>query len=95
VLFRSPYNCQDDPSRHNIDGSRRLGIPSIWADRTGTYFRSQGRYAPNPGTAGLVDAAGKVLGKSRAGVEDIVIGTIPGVSADTIELAPPPAEGGK
>jgi hypothetical protein len=35
-----------------------------------------GRCTSNRGTAGLVGAAGTVLGKSKAGVEEIVTGTI-------------------
>jgi len=75
-LVISPYNCEDDPSRHNIGGAQKIGVPSAWADRTGTVYCGAGRYTSNPGTAGMVDAAGKVLGKSKAGVEEIVIGTI-------------------
>ncbi len=69
----SPYNCEDDPSRHNVAQSRRHGIPSVWANRTGTVFAGDG-YRPNPGTAGLVDAGGQILARSEPGVETIVVG---------------------
>lgn len=56
----SIYNCEGDPS-HNIDRSPELGVPSDWADRTGTFYCGKGRYTSNPDTAGMVDAEGKVL----------------------------------
>jgi predicted amidohydrolase len=72
----SLYNCEDDPAKHNIRGSQRLQVPSAWADRTGMYYRGKQGLAPNPGTAGMVDAAGTVLAKSEVGVEQIVHGTL-------------------
>lgn len=69
----SPYNCEDDPSRHNLAQSGRHGIPSAWANRTGTVFAGD-RYLPNPGTAGLVDAGGRLVARSEPGVEAIVTG---------------------
>lgn len=71
----SPYNCQGDPSHNNVKFAKLLGIPSAWADRTGTVFCGDG-YAPNPGTAGLVDAQGNVLAISQPGVEAIIVGEI-------------------
>ena len=73
----SPYNCEGDPSHNNIREVKRLGIPSAWADRTGTVYAGPGGWAPNPGTAGMVDAAGNVIAKSAPGVEAIVIGDLP------------------
>lgn len=75
-LVISIYNMEGDPSRHNIYGSSTLGVPSAWANRTGTVYCGKDCYTSNPGTAGLVDANGKVLAKSGVGVEDIVFGTI-------------------
>lgn len=75
-LVISLYNCEGDPSEHNIDGSSKLGVPSAWADRTGTVYCGKGRYTSNPGTSGMVDADGKVLAKSGIGAEEIVFGTI-------------------
>lgn len=72
----SPYNCQGDSSHHNLANARRLGIPSAWADRTGTVYCGDGRYMMNAGTAGLVDAHGKTITHSRAGTERIVVGEI-------------------
>jgi hypothetical protein len=72
----SPYNCQGDPAHNNVREARRLGIPSAWADRTGTVYAG-GPFAPNPGTAGLVDAFGTVLACSAPGVEMIVTGRLP------------------
>ncbi len=71
----SPYNCQGDPSHHNIEKSRKYGIPSAWADRTGTVWAGD-RYMPNPGTAGVVDAQGGIIGRSDPGVETIVGGVM-------------------
>jgi len=68
----SPYNCQGDPSKWNIENAGRLSIPSAWADRTGTVFRGEG-YGPNLGTAGIVNAAGDVVAESKPGVEAIVV----------------------
>lgn len=73
----SPYNCEGDPSHNNIREAKRLGIPSAWADRTGTVYTGPNGWAPNPGTAGLVDASGTVLAKSEPGVETIVVGELP------------------
>gem|GEM_PF-1873792 len=67
----SPYNCEDDPSRHNQEKSRRYHVPSVWANRTGTVWAGD-RYLPNPGTAGVVDATGLLMAKSAPGVEEIV-----------------------
>jgi predicted amidohydrolase len=71
----SPYNCEDDPSRHNIYNAIRLGIPSAWANRTGTVYSSTG-YRNNPGTAGITDAKGNIIAISKPGVEEIVVGKI-------------------
>ena len=73
----SPYNCEDDPSRHNINNAHRLGIPSAWANRTGTVFCGDNNYRPNPGTAGLTDAQGNLIVMSQPGVEEIVVGILP------------------
>lgn len=75
-LVVSPYNCEGDPSQHNIRGSRKIGVPSVWADRVGTVYCGEGCYTSNPGSAGMVDESGKVLFKSVVGVEKIIIGTI-------------------
>ncbi len=72
----SPYNCQGDPSHNNGANARRLGIPSAWADRTGTVYCGDGRYAMNPGTAGLVGPNGNTIAHSRAGTEKIVVGEL-------------------
>jgi predicted amidohydrolase len=72
----SPYNCQGDSSHHNVANARRLGIPSAWADRTGTVYCGDGRYMMNAGTAGLVDAKGKTIIHSRPGTERIVVGEL-------------------
>lgn len=73
----SPYNCEGDPSHNNLREAKRLGIPSAWADRTGTVYCGPDSWGPNPGTAGLVDAAGQVIAKSAPGVETIVVGELP------------------
>jgi predicted amidohydrolase len=67
----SPYNCEDDPSRHNLEKSKRYRVPSAWANRTGTVWAGD-RYLPNPGTAGIVDSEGRLVAKSVPGVEEIV-----------------------
>ncbi|MBI2193951.1 MAG: carbon-nitrogen hydrolase family protein [Planctomycetes bacterium] len=72
----SPYNCEGDPSRYNIENAKRLNLPSAWATRTGTVYQGK-RYMPNPGTAGLVDRAGHVIAKSQPGVEEIIVGELP------------------
>lgn len=72
----SPYNCEGDPSASNIDQARRLGLPSAWADRTGTVYAGGTTYKPNLGTAGLVDASGTVIARSAPGVEAIVEGVL-------------------
>ena len=58
---------------------------SNWSWGTGT--RAVRGWAPNPGTGGMVDAAGNIIAKSAPGVEAIVIGDLPvarrtGLSAD-------------
>ncbi|MCY2952556.1 MAG: carbon-nitrogen hydrolase family protein [Planctomycetota bacterium] len=76
-LIVSPYNCEDDPSRHNTGGCGTAGVPSIWADRTGMFYR--GKTAPmqvNPGTSGLCETSGKIISKTRVGVEGIATGTL-------------------
>ena len=73
----SPYNCEGDPSHNNLREAKRLGIPSAWADRTGTVYRGPDGWGSNPGTAGLVDADAKVIAKSEPGVEAIVVGDLP------------------
>ncbi|HOF87734.1 MAG TPA: carbon-nitrogen hydrolase family protein [Armatimonadota bacterium] len=72
----SPYNCQGDPAQNNVRAAQRLGLPSAWADRTGTVYAGD-RWNPNPGTAGLVDGRGHVIAKSAPGVETIVVGHLP------------------
>jgi predicted amidohydrolase len=72
----SPYNCEGDSSRHNVSNAKRLGIPSAWADRTGTVYRGNGGYTVNRGTAGLVGANGKTIVHSQAGIERIVVGEL-------------------
>lgn len=74
-MVLSPYNCQGDPSCHNVDAARRLGLPSAWADRTGTVYAGT-YWQPNPGTAGIVDARGNVLAVSASGVEAIVTASL-------------------
>jgi predicted amidohydrolase len=71
----SPYNCEGDPAHNNITYGKKFGIPSAWADRTGTVWAGD-HYTPNMGTAGLVDSKGDVIARSDAGVEHIVIGSI-------------------
>jgi len=72
----SPYNCEGDPCKWNIENAERLSIPSAWADRTGTVFAGDS-YKPNLGTAGIVDAQGNLIAKSDPGVEAIVAGLMP------------------
>ena len=45
-----PYNCQGDPAHNNLREAKRLGIPSAWANRTGTVFAGDG-WNSNPGTS--------------------------------------------
>ena len=71
----SPYNCEGDPSHNNIKYGKKFGIPSAWADRTGTVWAGD-HYMPNLGTAGLVDSNGNIIARSEPGVEDIVSGTL-------------------
>jgi len=80
----SPYNCEHDPADNNVAQSKRLGIPSAWADRTGTVFCGDG-YTANKGSAGMVDAAGTVLAHSAPGVEVVTVGNLilPETSRDT------------
>ena len=75
-LILSPYNCEHDPADENIARSKLHGVPSAWADRTGTVYAGGGTYAPNMGSAGLVDGEGRVIARSRPGVEEIVIGRL-------------------
>ncbi len=79
----SPYNCEDDPSRHNVAQSQRHGIPSVWANRTGTVYAGD-RFLPNPGTAGLVDACGRVIARSEPGVEAVVAARLPLVAGASV-----------
>ena len=72
----SPYNCQGDPSHYNLDQAKRFGLPSAWADRTGTVYAGD-KFKPNPGTAGLCDAQGNIIAISPPGVEQIVVGELP------------------
>jgi predicted amidohydrolase len=72
----SPYNCEHDPADENAARSKRHGLPSAWADRTGTVYAGNGTYAPNMGSAGIVDAGGIVIARSRPGIEEIVIGKL-------------------
>ena len=71
----SPYNCEGDPAVYNTTNSKRLGIPSVWADRTGTVYAGDS-YAMNPGTAGIVDANGNEIVHSEPGAEVIAVGEI-------------------
>ena len=71
----SPYNSEGDPSNNNVANAKRFGIPSAWADRTGTVYCGDG-YMMNPGTAGIVDACGKVVVRSQVGAEVIAVGEI-------------------
>jgi predicted amidohydrolase len=71
----SPYNCEGDPAGHNIGNAKRMAIPSAWADRTGTVYCGND-YMMNPGTAGIVDAGGKVIVHSQVGAEVIAVGEI-------------------
>jgi len=71
----SPYNCQAEPSHYNVDQATRFHLPSAWADRTGTVYAGN-KFRPNPGTAGLVDAEGHIIGISMPGVEDIIVGEL-------------------
>lgn len=73
----SPYNCEGDPSHNNLREAARLGLPSAWADRTGTVYMGADVWRPNPGTAGLVDGRGNMIAKSEPGVEAIVVGKMP------------------
>lgn len=75
-LILSPYNCEHDPADENIARSKLHGVPSAWADRTGTVYAGAAEYAPNMGSAGLVDGEGRVIARSRPGVEEIVIGRL-------------------
>ena len=72
----TPYNCEGDPAHNNLREAKRLGIPSAWADRTGTVYAGGG-YVPNPGTAGLVDGNCHEIAHSAPGVEVIVVGELP------------------
>ena len=69
------WNCDNDPAHHPIQKSRRLGVPTAWADRTGLVY-SRDDYLPNLGSAGLVDATGHVIARSAPGVEQIVVGDL-------------------
>ncbi|MDR1419610.1 MAG: carbon-nitrogen hydrolase family protein [Treponema sp.] len=71
----SPYNCENDPVGRSKQMAANTGVPSAWADRTGTVFQGD-HYMPNMGSAGLMDKDGAVIKKSAPGVEDIVIGKI-------------------
>lgn len=75
-LILSPYNCEGDPSRWNRENAARLGVPSAWADRTGTVYAGPEGWKPNGGTAGIVDREGREVAASAAGVEEIVVGEI-------------------
>jgi predicted amidohydrolase len=72
----SPYNCEHDPGDENIALSKLHGVPSAWADRTGTVFAGGNKFAANLGSAGLVDAEGRVIARSRPGIEEIVLGKL-------------------
>lgn len=60
----NPYNCEDEPVEHNMSGSRSIGVPSAWANRTGWVYCGQSELVLNPGTAGITDAQGNVTVKS-------------------------------
>ena len=75
-LVLSLYNCEDDPTRHNVRAANRLKIPSAWANRTGTVFLGDGRFGHNPGTAGVVNASGEIVAVSTPGVEYIMTGEL-------------------
>jgi len=70
-LVLSPYNCTGDPAHNNLKYSPMFKLPSAWTDKTGTTYLGE-KWIPNLGTAGAVDAQGKVLAKSAPGVEEIV-----------------------
>jgi len=72
----SIYNCEGDPAHNNIKYAGKLGLPSAWADRTGTVYCGDG-YKPNMGTAGIVDGHGQVIACSPPGVEQIVTADLP------------------
>jgi len=57
----SPYNCEGDPSKYSLAGSKRIGKPSAWADRTGTVYCGEGEL-PTTGTEGVVGGNGKIVG---------------------------------
>ncbi|MFC1508994.1 carbon-nitrogen hydrolase family protein [Candidatus Omnitrophota bacterium] len=71
----SPYNCEVDPAKNNIDGAKKFGLLSVWADRTGTVWAGDS-FKPNMGTAGIVDHEGNIIAYSQAGVEEIVNGSL-------------------
>jgi predicted amidohydrolase len=73
----TPYNCEQDPLPDAVLKSFRTAarVPSAWADRVGMTWAGDG-YKPNLGTAGLVDADGRVVASSSPGVEDIVVASL-------------------
>jgi NAD+ synthase (glutamine-hydrolysing) len=73
----TPYNCEQDPIPGAVLKEYRTEarIPSAWADRVGMTWAG-GRYRPNLGTAGLVDARGNIIASSAPGVEDISIASL-------------------
>jgi len=75
-LILSPYNCEHDPGDENIALSKLHGVPSVWADRTGTVFAGGNKFAANLGSAGVADAKGRVIARSRPGIEEIVLGKL-------------------
>jgi predicted amidohydrolase len=72
----SPYNCEQNPTEYNISKSKQYGVPSFWADRTGTVFAGGNKYVPNMGTAGIVDSKGNVIAQTSPGIEEIIIGKL-------------------
>ena len=63
------------PARYDPGNAKRLAIPSAWADRTGTVYCGND-YMMNPGTAGIVDASGRVVAHSQVGAEVVAVGNI-------------------
>jgi predicted amidohydrolase len=76
-LALTPYNCEQDPLPSAVLKSFRTEarIPSAWADRVGMTWAG-GSYKSNLGTAGLIDADGRVVAVSAPGVEDIVVASL-------------------
>eukprot|EP00658_Telonema_sp_P-2_P070584 TRINITY_DN60039_c0_g1_i2.p1 TRINITY_DN60039_c0_g1~~TRINITY_DN60039_c0_g1_i2.p1 ORF type:complete len:202 (-),score=30.55 TRINITY_DN60039_c0_g1_i2:241-846(-) len=59
----------------NAANSRLYGLPSVWADRTGTVYEGS-HFIPNLGTAGVTDKLGNVVASSVPGVETILVSNL-------------------